>query len=62
MGALSENSFHAARKLENLFLFTLYELKKEARLPTATSVRGAEGTHWLRCLTWRRRLDLRPLS
>lgn len=28
MGALSENSFHEARKLENLFLFTLYELKR----------------------------------
>lgn len=49
MGALGENSFQAAQKLENLFLFTLYELQEEARLPTGTAVRGAEGIHWLGC-------------
>lgn len=45
----AKNSFQAAQKLENLFLFTLYELQEEARLPTGTAVRGAEGIHWLGC-------------
>lgn len=46
---LVKNSFQAAQKLQNLFVFTLYELQEEARLPTGTAVRGAEGIHWLGC-------------
>lgn len=59
MGVLGENSFHAAQKLENLFLFTLYELEKEARLRRAHLSGAPRGPIGWGAVTWPRALTRR---